>query len=210
MKPHVDDKYEHVVLSAPTVDITNLDTSNVKPSENIEAFKQQIVISCKNMMTTGENALNAHPEIKKVIIMEHPPRFDTVDKDPISLKSEFAKYANNVYQQLWFESSLKHKIVIGQHKLDCSEKTRLERFTNGMNNRYDGIHMYGFAGRKSYTESALSILCSNIQSAGPRLRPRPDTDHSSCPQTRYMNAQKRRSDTRFSVPVQNRFTVLGN
>ena len=124
----VDDKYEYVVLSAPTVDITNMNTSRTKPSENLEAFKHEIVESCKNTYATAEKALASHPELKKVIILEHPPRYDTPEQDPLSLKSEFAKYANNIYHQLWFESKLKHKIALGQHKLECSEETRLKRF----------------------------------------------------------------------------------
>ena len=47
------------------------------------------------MMTTAQNALIAHPDIKSIVILEHIPRFDK--------KSEFAKFANNTYQQLWFE-----------------------------------------------------------------------------------------------------------
>ena len=205
---HKDDKYEHVVLSAPTVDVTNLDTSKIQPSDNVEVFKQEVFISCKNMMTVAQNALVTHPNIKNVVILEHPPRFDTEDKDPLSIKPELAKYANSVYRQLWFESNLKHKIVVGQHKLECSEKTRFDRFTNRMNGRYDGVHMYGAAGRKAYTDSVLSIFSSNI--AAPRLRPSPADDHSNCPQAKYMNAQKSQSERRYSVPVQNRFNVLGN
>ena len=81
------DKYEHIILSAPTVDITNLDTSQIKPEDNIDILKQEIVKSCKNMMRTAKKE-----------------RFDIKATDPLSLKAEFAKYANNLYHQLWFES----------------------------------------------------------------------------------------------------------
>ena len=37
-----DDQYQYVVLSAPTVDISNIDTSKVKPSDSIEGFKLEV------------------------------------------------------------------------------------------------------------------------------------------------------------------------
>ena len=58
-----EDNYEVLMLSAPTVDITNLDTAKVKASDNIEFYKQEIVISTKNMMTVAENAIGSNPKL---------------------------------------------------------------------------------------------------------------------------------------------------
>ena len=127
---HENDKYDHVILSAPSVDITNLDTTKTLPTDNIEIFKQDIIISCKNMMSTAQNAIIANPNIKTVTVVEHPPRFDTADTDPLSIKPELAIFANSVFRQLWFESPLKHKIVLAQHKLDCSDATRQDKYTD--------------------------------------------------------------------------------
>ena len=43
-------EFDNLVLAAPTVDITNQDTSNVKPEDSTEVFKQKVEISCKNMV----------------------------------------------------------------------------------------------------------------------------------------------------------------
>ena len=204
-----EDKYEYLVLSAPTVDITNMNTHGVKPSDDVEELKEEVIVSCKNMLDTAEKALKAHPEIKKVLILEHPPRFDESSQDPHSLKPEFAQFANKVFYQLWFASGFKDKIALCHHKIEWSEKTRLKIFTGGKNNRYDGVHMYGLAGEIAYTESVLSILSPLIPHQGPRLRPRTN-NHSHCPQTKYTKAQKSQNGPKYSVPVQNRFTVLGN
>ena len=128
----------------------------------------------------------------------------------MSLKAELAEYANSIYRHLWFESSLKDKIVLGKHSLDCSEKTRLARYTDRINNRYDGVHMYGEAGRIAYTDSVLAILSSVIVKQSPRLRPRVDNSHNDCPQTNFMKAQETKPVSQFSVPVQNRYNLLGN
>ena len=162
------------------------------------------------MMTTAEHVINVNPGIQKVIILEHPPRYDAKEVDPIGLKPELAKYANNVFHQLWFASKLKHKIVLGQHKLDCSEKARLARYTNAYSKKYDGIHMYGTAGRTAYTNSLISILSNHITPPAVGPRPRQSNYHKSCPQTKYTSEQKKHNNTRYSVPVNNRFSVLGN
>ena len=107
------DEFEHLVLGAPTVDITNLDTTRTKAGDSVEYLKQQVVVSCQNMFNTAQNALIKYPKLKTVTIMEHPPRFDNVDKDQSFLKPKLANYANDVFRQLWSSSSLKHKIVLG-------------------------------------------------------------------------------------------------
>ena len=97
-------------------------------------------------------------------------------------------------------------VVIAKHNLEYSENSRRDIFTHTQNNKFDGIHMYGRDGKRAYTESVLSVLLSN----GPRLRLRAAESHKTCPQTMYQNAQKNGSVPSYSVPVQNRFNVLGN
>ena len=158
----------------------------------------------------AQNALIKRPDIKSVTILEHPPRFDMRSQDPMSLKPELATYANNVFRQLWFESKLKHRIVLGKHNLDCSEETRLKRFKDTWNNNYDGVHMFGLAGRRAFTDSVLSILTASLPLRTAGQKPRQENYHNNSPQTRHMNAQKESFGTSYSIPVQNRFNVLGN
>ena len=86
-----EDPFSHLILAAPTVDITNLNTSMLTQNDNTEVYKQHVTISCQNMLTVAYNALTAHPELTKVVLMEHPPRFDVIDADP---KPQLMKYAN--------------------------------------------------------------------------------------------------------------------
>ena len=168
-----------------------------------------------NMMNVAEDLIKRENDIKKVLILEHPPRFDIKSRDPLSLKPELARFANSFYQQLWFESKSKHRIVLGKHNLGCSEKVQLDRFTDRFNNRYDGIHMNSKEGKIAYTESVMCILSRHVSPHAPSLRPRPGPDSSSnqnnCAQTKPMRAPQTESFSQSSsVPVQNRFTVLGN
>lgn len=153
-----DDEYTHIVLNAPTVDITNLDTSKLTPTDNTEYFKQEVVVSCKNVFSVAHEALEKNQNLVKVIISEHSPRYDQLNVDPISLKPALAKFANTTFNNLWMESPWKSKIIVAAHNLQCDVKTRDERFTHEGTNRYDGIHAYSQSGKAAFTRSLIGIL----------------------------------------------------
>ena len=53
-------KYQSLVLQAGSVDITNLNTKDY-PSQHLEYFKQETIISAQNFFLVGENALATTP-----------------------------------------------------------------------------------------------------------------------------------------------------
>ena len=206
--------FDHLVIAAPTVDITNLDTKAADSEELKEPFKTKIEMSCRNIFKVAENAIKSNSKLIKVTIMDHPPRFDTAKEDPFSLKPKLAHYANNFLQTLWVESTHKENIMVGSHTLDCSAVAQMERFTDERSGRYDGIHMYGSSGKLAYTDSLSNILLSSLETSSPSfIRAIPANNyHTQCPQTRYMEKQKQLYSTvvRGNGPVktQNRFAPL--
>ena len=58
MKKRIEDEYTQLVLGTPTVDITNLDTSKLTTTYNVEYLKQEIAVSCKNVFHVAHEALN--------------------------------------------------------------------------------------------------------------------------------------------------------
>ena len=46
-----EDEFTHLVVAAPSVDITNLDTSKLKSTDNIDHFRQEVIVSSKNVFT---------------------------------------------------------------------------------------------------------------------------------------------------------------
>jgi hypothetical protein len=74
--------YDSLVLAAPTVDISNLDTSKPSTNDNTEDIKEKVIRSCKNIFEVAHKALAKYPKMKNVTIMEHGPRFDEVEVDP--------------------------------------------------------------------------------------------------------------------------------
>ena len=67
--------FHFLILQAPSVDITNLNTS-LNPSEYIKYFEQQTVISAKNYFSVVENSLKIQPTLNKVIVLKLIPRYD--------------------------------------------------------------------------------------------------------------------------------------
>ena len=102
------------------------------------------------------NALETHPDLKKVIIVDRAPRIDTAVSDPYGLKSQLSELGNKVFRDLHEKSSFKDKIKIGNHSLDHISKAEL--FGKPDQQRFDGIHLAGKSGRYHYTESLCNIL----------------------------------------------------
>ena len=205
--------YDHLVLAAPTDDITKLDTVSTKPDESTEAFKRKIEESCKSIVNIAENALK-DTNVKSVTIMNHSPRFGTHNTDPILLKQKLANFANHFLLELWFDSPFKNKITIGSHSLECSPGDRDKRFRDDKTGHFDGIHMFGNLGKLAYTDSVINILLNSLQTPPLLVKKKADDDHNNCPQAKYQQKQMRlySSVVAGSQPIktQNRFSPLSD
>ena len=138
-----------VVMSAPTVDITNLNTKRLTQRQ----CEERAIESSKNMISLAEKTLANNRSLEKVILMNHPARFDC------TIKKKLAILANSTLIKFWACSSFKDKIHVGHHNLDssCDKRTHNEMYRD--ENRYDGVHLYGKKGVYKYTESVHHILC---------------------------------------------------
>ena len=207
-----EDNFSYLLLGAPTVDISNMDTSKLRSNDNIDVYKQKVAISCQNMFAVAQDALTRHPQVQKVIIMEHAPRYDTKAVDPTELKPKLVKYANSSFVQLWHSSALKERIVIGKHSLECSGDLIGDWYRDDWSGRYDGVHLYGSQGRMAYTRSVGQIVESAL------LTPHTTSSssssfHKSCPQEQYQQKKNKRVQKDrdiYNVPVSNKFNILGN
>ena len=211
-----------LLIQSGSVDITNMKTKDDNPKKYGEYFKQQAIMSASNLFTTVSNALTSNPDLKKAIIMKQVPRHDPSSSDPQSIKAALAQLYNDTVVQLWLGSSLKDRITIGSHSLECSGGVRDARYRQGK--RYDGIHMYGPSGRKAYTESVLTIMRNggHIKSPPPsyfrryhksedQAKPRgkytcptEDTDYLRDKDIRYK--QNSNPGFQYAVPTSNRFS----
>ena len=62
--------YDHLVISAPTVDISNLKTDNLKPNDDTKELKDKVKESCRNVVKIAEDALAECDGLKNVTIMK--------------------------------------------------------------------------------------------------------------------------------------------
>ena len=215
-------QFDHLILAAPTVDISNLKTDRIKPDDDTDDFKNMVKDSCNNMLKVAEDALSNNSELKSVTIMNHAPRRDSEKVDPMGIKSKLASFANHYLLELWLDSPQKHNITIGSHSLESSEETLLIRQTDEHTGKYDGIHFYGNSGKIAYTESVINILISSLN-INPKYQRKPtihspstDTDdHTNCPQTQYMKMQRKKVNRTYSsvvsqqpIQTKNRFSPL--
>ena len=144
------ENYDFLVLSAPTNDVTN--------AAYDEDTEQAVIDSSHNVFNIAQKALNENPYLKKVIVMEHHPRFDS--KTNIKL----ASIANNTLNHLRAISPLKERILIGKHSLHSYGVglTHEYRYQDKRTGKYDGVHLYGPTGQKDFTNSVKSIFLVNL------------------------------------------------
>jgi hypothetical protein len=123
----VKDAFVHLIIQAGSVDITNLKTKG-NSNEHIKYFKQETVISAKNIFNSGVIALEHQPTLKSVIFMKQTPRYDPLDVDPLSMKQALSHLFNNTLMELWMNSSMKEKIFVGSHNIECSGGIQSSRY----------------------------------------------------------------------------------
>ena len=206
---------DYVVMSAPTVDIPNVDTTQILQSDSLELYQQMVYESSANMIASAERAIEDNANIKKVIILEHAPRYDSKEVDPLSLKTDLAKYANNALAELWKKSKLKQKIKIGIHHFRAPGSGSLHDsiFRNTRAQKYDGVHFYGYLGRQIYSKSVHDIIQDAFGSVEKQKNPQTSPDyHQSCPQTLYQLKQQNYNFSKHvpSVQVSNRFDIFNS
>ena len=161
------------------------------------------------MFRLAERSLLQNPKLKKVVIMEHPPRFDEPMVDPTSLKPALARLANATLGNLWLNSKLKDKIVIGLHSLECTDggDAYNARYRNNASGKSDGVHFWGPSGCKEFTNSLKSILMLALSQQN-RAQCGIPQGEKQVPFTQQKNQNKRKYSP--SVSTKNRFNVFNS
>ena len=201
------ENFDTLVMSAPTADITNLDTSRLRSLDNTDFYKQRVIQSSRDMFSLAIASLEQNANLRKVIIMEHPPRFDSRNVDPISLKPSLRTLANTTLYQLMDNcSSMKDKIFIGSHSLECAGigATYQARYLDQHTGRYDGVHLYGQSGRRDYTDSVKTMFMLGLPENSSWNTNTSKDDHRNCPQAQYQRSHNQ------PLNLKNRFSVFNS
>ena len=220
--------YKFAILQSSSTDITNLNTNLP-----LEYLKQEVAISSKNMITAAQNILEKYPTIKKVLILERTPRFDTKNDDPLHLKPELSVFANDVLGEEINISGIKDRVFLDTHSLPNILQDNLYGHRDRFG--YDGIHLRGPDGRNHYTRSLCNILqpflgeysreYHNHSIPSTISRPYPSPLHSNPPPSTSSGSSKHSSVvidmeppyldqepllSSYTIPTYNRFSYLGN
>ena len=179
-------EFDALVLQAGSVDITNLKTRE-DATKHFQFFNEEANKSAANLFSVAESSLRNNPNLQKVVIMKQIPRYDTNISDPLEVKPALSDIYNNKLTNMWINSELKDKIFVGSHEtIACTGGVREARYRCTQSGRFDGVHLYGPSGMKTYTNSVMQIL---------READIISNDSPPCPQFQYQN---RRSGIRQS------------
>ena len=109
-----------LIIQSGSVDITNMKTDFERHGDYEEYFRQETIISAHNLFESASAALTTHPSLKKVVLMEQIPRYDTIISDPHTIKPGLSRLFNTTLKQLCLQSSLNNRLVFGRHTLACT------------------------------------------------------------------------------------------
>ena len=151
-------KFDYLIIQTCSDDVSNLNTEANNTYQYIENLKSEVVDSARSVFQTAENAIENNSSLKKVILMNHLPRFDTASSDPLQLKPSLSILFNNTINDLKTFSHLKERIFVGNHDIDCSGSNLNDIFCDPSTGRLDGVQLHGWRGRKVYTQSVINIL----------------------------------------------------
>ena len=129
------DNFGVLVLSCGPNEITNIDTT-LNYKENIEHWRYKVAQSSVKMVQLAEWCLRSYPNLRSVIIVKRPPRYDD------NIKAHLSEYANGILDDLLKERK-NMRIVVSRQKLTCDGSLKIQRYGNPSFQNYDGIHLRG-------------------------------------------------------------------
>ena len=139
--------------------------------------------------------LREFQSLKKVIIMEHIPSFDTKRNTYLS------QLANSYLNSCVKNSPLSQNIIVGNHCLDSfgAGKTHQRRYVNSVSGLYDGVLLQGPNGCQDLTMNMINILNKGLQNV---------VNVSRNVQKRSITSSVLDVEKVQSIPISNRFEVL--
>ena len=170
--------------------------------------------------------------VRKVLILDRIPRFDTPSTDPFNLKNKLSDYGNEILREERDKTDVKDHIFISPHSLPNQFQENLYGHPNS--SYFDGIHLRGPDGNNHYTRSLCNILqtflCDHSREFHNHTIPRihktpvspsfsPTSPPSKIPTSSVSHPLKPDSVAiqiedddlfTYSIPTYNSFSALGN
>ena len=155
------------------------------------------------MVKIAAEAIKNNNNLQQLIIMQAAPRYDQW--------KQTNEYADDQLKEALKEIedvTIRSKISIGHHNLECQNGMRLSRYGILDRCRADGIHLKGSSGMMAMTRSIGAIMAwarlTTPEEAHDVGRSKAPTQIG--PSSDGFNTQ----NTQFNLQTQNRFSPLGN
>jgi len=145
------------------------------------------------------DVLDNNPKIKKGVIMKRPPRYDNM--------ADESEYANFVLDCLGEKAKAKYgdRLVVAGHSSLYLEGARRDEVygVKGRTQGYDGVHLRGPEGQKTYTASVAEILVrAGLKAQWQEVRNRRSSRGQEA------RREVRRQEPESPVTISNRFSEL--
>ena len=132
-------KYDTLILQAGCNEISNIKLKGYPASsKNVKEWEEKVEKSRSKLFNLAQNSLKSNPNLKKVIILKSLPQYDSVEKDPSSIKTKLNQYGNSLYNSIWMKNGCQKDIIIIDQQLECQGPLRQKRFGNPGFNGHDG------------------------------------------------------------------------
>ena len=198
-------KYDTLILQGGCNEISNVIVDSHFKPEDVKSWEEKVRLSRTKMFNIALESLEKNTDLKKVIIVTSPPRYDP--EDPNGIKAKLNHFGNSIYTSLWMQKGCPGNISIQDQKLDCQGELRGKRFGNPvphiLNGKpFDGIHLRGKLGSRHYTNSMARIFANcfpGIQINWRANQSRDSNYHNSCAQTNYQQGQSDSSQPRRPI-----------
>ena len=190
--------YDTLILQGGCNEISNVKVNQNFTPKDVKVWEEKVYQSRAKMFKLAEDCLEQNKDLKKVVIVSSLPRYDSIEKDPHSIKEKLNKFGNSVFSSLWMQRGCPMNITVQDQKLDCHGELRGKRFGNpGQINQdgkpWDGIHLRGRLGPRHYTNSMAKIFAASFPGLLIDWSVNQSEDsifHNTCPQTAYQRRNK--------------------
>ena len=155
--------------------------------------------SALNMVSVAEKSLEEHTSLEKLVLIEYPPRADSVHL------AELTDYSNQTLRAAADRSKFRRKIVVGS--MDNLKYSSLEEMVDrfgprNVHPRYDGVHFRGSKGKQIYTNSIVAAVAAT---ANMTVNKQVANNEFRVPRNTVRQQEVRQSE---AFPTTNMFTVL--
>ena len=178
----------------------------------MESLKKVVKDSSEKLFEIAEKSLENH-NLERVILMKRVFRCD-ID-DPNGLRHKLSEYGNRVLDDIWLDKGCPKNIILGQQHLEGNPEQIIQRFGDPLESNFDGVNLRGKLAVQHYTRSFLNVLLDNLPSTKvpDHMLFQPSSHYkqrSYASVTKPMVPQPGVEGNNYSIPVSNRYSILGN